>query len=449
MKKTLAPVGVLLIGAVAVTVLLLSRSSPEKRPFVEPAQRVAGITVKAMTVVPRITAYGDVKPDRTWTAVAQVPGQVVWKSPKLNDGEFVGEGEELLRLDKREFVLALSKAKADTDKIRARLVELETNQTNIGGQLELLREAVAYNEKELERQKNLYESKAVSASMVEQQRITVLEQQRALATLQASHDAMPSQITYHKAELAAAEAAIRQAELNLEYTVFRAPFRGRLDRVTAELRQYIPAGQVLLELDSTSAAEVSISVSPLRLAMLAGVQLENIIDGLVEKREPPPRPRIRVLTDNGNGGAEWEARFGRIGASVDPATRMIERVVIVDNPYGAPERGTRSRFPLSKGTFCTVIMYGYPQNDRLVIPRQAIHDGTVYLVTSDSRLEKREVSVDYYLGNHAILKSGLSQGERLVVNDIVPAIPGMLLEVAGQDNYYEKAAREIGEDDDA
>lgn len=75
----------------------------------------------------------------------------------------------------------------------------------------------------------LYESKAVSTSIVEQQRIIVLEQQRALATLQASHDAMPSLINYQKAELAAGEAAIRQGELNLEYTVFRVPFRGRLD----------------------------------------------------------------------------------------------------------------------------------------------------------------------------------------------------------------------------
>jgi multidrug efflux pump subunit AcrA (membrane-fusion protein) len=329
--------------------------------------------------------------------VAQAPGQVVWKSPKLKSGEFVEEGEELLRLDEREFVLALSKAKADTDKIRARLVELETNMANVDGQLDLLREAVAYNEKELTRQRNLFESKAVSASMVEQQRITVLEQQRAPATLPESHDAMPSQIDFQRAELAAGEAAIRQAELNLEYTVFRAPFRGRLDQVTAEPRQYVPTGQVLLELDSTAAAEVSIGVSPLRLAMMAGVQLENVIEAMVEKRGPPKSARFRVVTDNGNGGAEWVGRFGRIGASVDSATRMIKVVVIVNNPYEKQARGTRSRFPLGKGAFCTVVAYGFPQNDRLVIPRQAIHDGTVYLATSDSRLEMREVSVDYYL----------------------------------------------------
>ncbi len=287
MNRKMAPVAVLGIGAVAIAALLYSRSGPEKRPVVEPAQRVSGITVKTMTVVPRITAYGDVTPDKTWTAVAQVPGQIIWKSPKLKSGQFVEEGEELLRIDEREFILAITKSAANRDKIRARLTELETDMTNVAGQIELLRQAVEYNEKELDRQVNLYESKAISASAVEQQRITVLEQQRSLATLRSNFDAMPSQIAYQKAELSAAEAAIRQAELDLEYTVFRAPFKGRLDDVAVEERQYIPTGQVLFKLDSTAEAEIRLGVSPLRLAMVAGVQLENMIQGLVERRSPP------------------------------------------------------------------------------------------------------------------------------------------------------------------
>ncbi len=128
---------------------------------------------------------------------------------------------------------------------------------------------------------------------------------------------------------------------------------------------------------------------------------------------------------------------------------MIEFVVIVDNPYERPAPGTTPRFPLSKGTFCTVVIYGFPQVDRLVVPRQAIHDGVVYVVTADSRLEKREVVVDYHLDKFSILKSGLVPGETLVVSDIVPAIPGMLLEVVSQDDYYEKATVEIGENENA
>lgn len=450
MKKKFVPLAILAAGAVIVAALALSRGQPETRLPQETAQRVEGIVVQTMTVVPRVTTYGDVTPDRTWTAVAQVSGQVAWQSPKLKNGEFVGPGEELLRIDEREFELAISKARADTDKIRARLVELETDRANLGGQLELLRQAVAYNERELERQQNLYESKAVSASVVEQQRITVLDQQRSLSALQANHDALPSQIAYQQAELASAEAALRQAEINLEHTVFTAPFRGRLDEVAVETTQYVPAGQTLLKLDSIDRAEVTIGISPLRLAMLSGVRIEKVVEAIVEQQTPPPqRARFKVLVDNGNGGVTWDGRFGRIGASVDPATRMIEMVVVVDEPYQRPTRGRPPRPPLSKGTFCTVIMYGRTQPDRLVVPRQAVREGAVYVATADSRLEIRPVTVAYSLDKYAVLESGLSAGEKLIVSDIVPAVSGMLLEVVALEGYYERAAAEIGEGADA
>lgn len=450
MRKKVMPAAILLVGGIVVAALVLSRGQPEMRPSEETSQRVEGIVVQTMTVIPRITTYGEAAPDRTWTAVAQVAGQISWRSPKLKNGEFIGEGEELLRIDEREFNLAISKAKADTDKIRARLVELGTDRVNIGRQLELLRQAVAYNEKELERQQNLYESKAVSASAVEQQRITVLDQQRSLSALQASYDALPAQIDYQKAELASAEAALKQAELDLEHTVFRAPFRGRLDEVAIETSQYVPAGQTLLKLDSIAEAEVTIAVSPLRLAMLSGARVEQVVEAIAERQGPPPeRTRFKVLVDNGNGGMAWDGRFSRIAASVDPTTRMIEMVVAVDRPYRRPTVGEKPRPPLGKGTFCTVIMYGRPQAERLVVPRQAIHEGSVYVANGESRLEIRPVAVSYQLDKYAVIESGLAPGDTLIVSDIVPAVPGMLLEVAPRDGFYQKAALEIGEAADA
>lgn len=447
MGKKIAPVIVLVAGGLAIAGLILSRGRPETRPAKESSQKVEVIIVETMSVVPRITTYGEVSPDRTWTATAQVPGQIAWKSPKLKNGEFVAAGEELLRIDDREFALAIGKANADIDKNKARLVELETNQVDIGEQLALLKEAVTYNETELRRQQNLYESKAVSASAVEQQRITVLEQQRTLAALQASHNILPAQIEYQKAELAAAEAALKQTELDLEHTVFTAPFEGRLDEVAAEVRQYVPAGQTLLKLDSIAEAEITIGVSQSKLAMLAGVRVEKVAEAMAENQPPPQRrQRFTVIVDNGNGGDSWEGRFSRMSASVDSATRMIEMVVAVDTPYQRPVPGKKPRPPLGKGTFCTVIMHGEKQAGRVVVPRQALHEGKVYVVDDQSRLEIRSVAVQYYFEGYAVLEAGLRPGESLVVSDIVPAVPGMLLDPMARDGFYRDAAREIGEE---
>ncbi len=451
MKKRIAPIIILLAGVVVIASLVLMRRSPETRPAVEAAQRVEGIVVNTITVVPRVTTYGEVKADRTWTAAAQVSGKVIWKSPKLKNGEFAKAGDTLLRLDDREFILALNKAVADINKIKALLAELETNKTNIENQLGLLRQAVNYNERELERQQNLYESKAVAASTLEQQRITVLEQQRSLAALQATFDALPSQIDYQKAELAAAEAAHQQAELDLEHTVVNAPFAGRFDKVAVEIEQFVSSGQTLLELDSIAEAEIIIGLSPVKLAMLAGTRVEKVAEAVNEGKLPPGRRagRFDVFADNGNGGVLWNGRFSRISPSIDPETRMLEMVVAVGNPYERPAPGAKHRPPLGKGTFATVVVYGQPQPDRVVVPRQAVHEGKVYVADAESRLEVRDITVAYFFGNYAVLETGLSAGEILITSDIIPAVSGMLLDISLRDDFQAKAEAELGEGKDA
>ncbi|MCK4860607.1 MAG: hypothetical protein KAS85_01675, partial [Rhodobacteraceae bacterium] len=62
------------------------------------------------------------------------------------------------------------------------------------------------------------------------------------------------------------------------------------------------------------------------------------------------------------------------------------------------------------------------------VPQEAIHEGWVYLVDADIRLERREVEVEYQQDGMAIILSGLEVGEAVVLDDVVPAITGILLD---------------------
>jgi multidrug efflux pump subunit AcrA (membrane-fusion protein) len=101
-------------------------------------------------------------------------------------------------------------------------------------------------------------------------------------------------------------------------------------------------------------------------------------------------------------------------------------VVAVDEPYEKIIPGRRPA--LVRGMYCEVELQGMTREGRLIIPRSALHDGHVYLLDADQRLQRRAVEIDFAQSTFICLKSGLNEGDILVVSDPVPAIEGMLVE---------------------
>ena len=63
----------------------------------------------------------------------------------------------------------------------------------------------------------------------------------------------------------------------------------------------------------------------------------------------------------------------------------------------------------------------------IVIPRSALHEGHVYVVNGEQRLERRKVDVAFAQSSFVCLRGGLRKGELLVVVDPTPAIEGLLV----------------------
>ena len=110
-------------------------------------------------------------------------------------------------------------------------------------------------------------------------------------------------------------------------------------------------------------------------------------------------------------------------------------VIAVDRPYEKVVPGQRP--PLVQGMFCEVELRGKPRKGQVVIPRSALHDGHVYLVSDSNRLERRKVEIAFVQSNLLCLKSGLQGGETLVVSDPTPAIEGMLVEPVSDDELQQ------------
>ena len=81
-----------------------------------------------------------------------------------------------------------------------------------------------------------------------------------------------------------------------------------------------------------------------------------------------------------------------------------------------------------------------------MVPASALHQGELYLADDQDRLVRRPVSVAFQQRDLAVIEAGLAPGERVVLDDMQPAIEGMALSVRRDEAAEARlAARARGE----
>lgn len=434
-----------IIGIVVLAAMIKFKSKPAGGKPQEQAAYVRVFRVPELTVVPKVVGFGTVQPDKVWKGYPEVSGKIDWMSDQLEVGEFFKKGEKLLRIDDSVYKLKIIQQQAEIKKIEANLLELTAREKNYKATFELQKKTLELSLREQQRQQNLASKKAVSESALEKQQIDTLTQKNSLQTIQTNIDLIPSQRQHLEAQLEAAKAALEQAEIDLKHTVITAPFDCRIAKVNIEISQYVQVGQEMLEADSVRVSEVVAQVSTGRLAILVLKQPVKPLEEVTASGKFIPIPQrlgLSAVVKYGPNGKvfSWPANCERI-EPVDPNTRTVGVVVGVDNPYG---RLDPTRPPLVKGMYCEVDIYGRKQPDCIVIPRAAIHDGSVYRVTADNRLEIKKIELDYEMSEFAVIKKGLKKGDVIVSSDLVPAIDGMLLDTTFNTELEERIKRVAG-----
>lgn len=416
------------LGIAVVGLLVFNRAGPERTPEQEGVRSVRVIRAVAVDVVPRAIGYGTAQPGQVWRAVAEVKGRVAEVHPQLKAGAMLKEGEVLLRIDPTEYELAIAQYEADIAQATAQLEELQAKETNDRASLEIEEASLALAERDLQRAETLLQRNATSAAEVDQQKRNVLVQRQSVQRLQNSLSLVPHQRKSLEATLAVKNAGLGQAELDLAKTVIKAPFDCRLGEVEIEPGQYLAAGQSLFEAHGTALAEVEIQIPLDQLRPLIHPDREfqppvNMNAATVQELFDF---RVIVRFRSGDFEAEWEGRVVRMREQLDPRTRTVALVIVVDEPYQQAIPGKRP--PLIQGMYCEAELRGPVRKGQIVIPRSAFHNGHVYLVGNNSRLRRRKVEVAFAQSGFLCLKDGLQEGGMLVVSEPTPAIEGLLVE---------------------
>ncbi|MDZ7640627.1 MAG: efflux RND transporter periplasmic adaptor subunit [Desulfurivibrio sp.] len=240
------------------------------------------------------------------------------------------------------------------------------------------------------------------------------------------------QLDEARAAVAAAEADLAAAQLNLERTVLRAPFNGRIRQRDLAIGQYLPAGAQVAVLTGTDAAEV---VTPVPMHELPWLAI-------------PPGTEGSPATVSLEVGDRWHQRHGRVTRTlgeVEQQGRMVQVVIEIDDPYGQKRGLTPFLLP---GAFVEVEIAGRRLSGVFALPRRALRQGDkLWLADAEHRLEIRPVEVVRRERQQVFIKDGLAAGELVILTDLDGAAPGAPLRLERSSDTTTSPPQATSEDD--
>lgn len=388
------------LGVLSIMVFAGMKSPPSAKEVAPKITPVRIITIAPIPIVPRVSGYGTVSPTREWRAVARIEGEIIWTSEKLANGLLADAGEELMRIDQSGIELTLAQ-------IDAQISSIDVKDETVHASLAISEAEWDISHADLVRQKDLAGRGAVPQTAVD-------KAVRQELISRSNVNSLKNQLALNGAERKVLMAQRNITLRDLGYTSIKAPYDVRVGEVSAETGQFVSRGQVLVAAEGVDAVEIAAQIPIGRMSPL--------MNGSGQPRPTGPVGlEAKVLLRAPTRIVEWDARVARVGDQIDPRTQSINVVVVVDQPMEQATTGQKP--PLRRNMFVEVILSA-PERTAIAIPRDAVHDGTVFVVNGEDKLEKRDVQIAYAIDRVAIVAKGLMEGDRLVVTDMDIAVPG-------------------------
>ena len=300
-------------------------------------------------------------------------------SVDFKDGQMVKQGDLLFTIDKRPFQTAL-------DQARANLTLAQSNLT--------------YTESDLKRAQQLVTEKTITEQVFEQR-------SQAFRNAQAS--------------VAAASAAVRQAELDMQFTELRAPIGGRIGDRKVSPGNLVTGGTS----GNTTLLATIVSTDPIHFEFTfdeaSYLRYERMAkegtDVASRGRGPGVAVSLKLIDEK---DFTHDGRMDFVDNVIDRSTGTIRGRAVFDNANGV----------LTPGMFARVRVPASPPYNALLVPDAAV--GTeqarryVLVVGADNTVAMKYVTVGQVVtGDLRVIKEGIAADDRVIVDGIMRARPGI------------------------
>ena len=337
------------------------KSAPKAPPI-----RVSIASVEKADFPVYLTGLGAVQAFNTVVVRTRVDGQI--DKIAFQEGQSVKQGDLLAEIDPRPFQAALDQAKA-------KKVQDEANLANANLDL---------------------------------QRFTKLGE---FATRQQT-DTQRSTVAQLTAQIAADEAAISNAQTQVDYTQVKAPISG-----VAGLRQ-VDLGNIVNASTQTGIVTIT-QIEPIAVIFTAP---EEQLPYINEAQAVSPLRVVAITTDGKKPLAE--GKLAVVNNQVDTTSGTIRLKAVFDNKNHA----------LWPGQSVSTRLLVRTLKDATVVPDDAIQHSTdglyAYTVNQDNKAELRKVKVSQSIDGRSVVEEGLTPGQQVITGGQFKVQPGSLVSTA-------------------
>ena len=379
-KNIILVVSILGISLLVVVLLVFLKPVAEHKAVIVKAPRVEVVKLHQQQVQIPVYSRGVLEAEKQITLATEVSGKIVWLSKKFKDAGEFRQGDLLLKIDNRDYKLAVIRAQAQ-----------------VAAALQILKRVEAEAEQAKKDLRRLSSTALKNAS---------------------PYALREPQLKEAQAKLKAARADLSLAELKLEKTDIYAPFNGRLLNKHVDLGQYVVSGSSLADIYHAGALQVALPVSLEQLELL-----------LPEKVLTDEKPVQVLLSENlAHKNIHWPARVTQLDSKVDIETQLVKLIARLDM-----ESIRDNKNILLPGLFVQAKIISPEKYSLYVIPRQALHaNNELWLLNKNSQLTKLRVTVLYKNDKNIFIQGYLQDGQKVILSAIDSPVSGMQLEEAEQ-----------------
>src|SRR5690606_29489829 len=354
----------------------------------EPEAQREGATIKTAMLVdvvevrkgnftPTVIATGTVQAARDIILSTQVGGEVTAIAENYFPGSFVKKGEILLQINPADYNNVLQLRKSD----------LQLAQSDLS--IEMGRQEVAVKDFQL-----------IGDEFIADNKDLVLRR---------------PQLEAAQANVAAAEAAVRQAELDLERSTIRAPFDAHIITRNANIGSQLAPG-----------AELGRLVGMNEYWIAANVPVANV-NWLTFAEDKGLGSDVKIInTTSWPSGQYREGKLFSLVGALDDQTRLARVLVSVSDPL-VRKTDNDTLPPLMIGTFVEAQIAAREIPDVVRLNRDYVRQGETVWVMVDEKLNIREVDILFKDAEFAYIQNGLSDKDLVITTDLSSVVEGAAL----------------------
>ena len=356
---------------VLLLIIFKPQVKPEEKKYTPPLVEIKKLKMEDIQI--SVFSQGTVMPGKEVVLSSEISGKVNWISDKLLPGSKFYKNDTLLTFDKRDLELALI------------IAESNLSQATLNYERELAEFELANKE-----WNQIGEGKGSSLTL------------------------RKPQLNRAKALLASSEAGFEQAQRNLDRSIVKAPFNGIVRTKNVDIGAVANPGIPLAQIFSIDYVEIELPINQNEFKFLNDPMKSNA-----------NKNKVILSNESDNILNKWIGKIDRISKEINSRTRMQSVYAVVENPY----KTDKNKPALKVGMYVNAEILGKKMKNLIRIPRNIINNDRVWLVDKHNNLLEKKIDVLFYDKESAILKTGLSDEEQILLTRLSVMVNGMKVRV--------------------